>query len=288
MNELTAVKAVNEIDSSVTQQPHKTAPTVTSTPSDIEVKIAKELRAIDEMLMLQVPAGIFPVGQYAGEIALNMDANPPLEMYLDDFWIDQLEVSNAQYSRCIEAGVCQETPYEYDLAFKRPNYPAVAVSKGDAEAYCGWVDGRLPSEEEWRYAAGGAQGLIYPWGNEFAMGEANFCDKQCPYPFKNTNYDDGSVRTAPVGSYPNGASWVGAMDMSGNVWEWVKDWYPENYYEGSAFQFPSDAKTDGLAGSLGGSWLDDNYGLRISNRLVVVSNYRSTYIGFRCVSDVKP
>ena len=121
------------------------------------------------------------------------------------------------------------------------DHPVVLVSWTDADAYCSWAGGTLPSEAQWEYAARGPDNLLYPWGKLFAVAgsHANFCDQNCPLDWKEEGIDDGFAQTAPVGSYEDGASWVGALDLAGNVWEWVNDWYGESYYNTSSQDNPS-------------------------------------------------
>ena len=100
----------------------------------------------------------------------------------------------------------------------------MGVSWYEAEAYANWRGGRLPTEAEWEYAARGPNSLIYPWGNEFDGTKLNFCDTECTYDWRDASVDDGYEKTAPVGSYESGKSWVVAYDLAGNIWEWVADW----------------------------------------------------------------
>lgn len=159
----------------------------------------------DGMVMVYVPAGNFIMGD-------NSQVN------LGNFWIDQTEVTNGMYALCVQAGVCQppsdtssatRTSYYGNLQFA--NYPVIYVVWNDAQAYCNWAGRRLPTNEEWEKARLGTDGRIYPWGNEPPTCELtnSFCVGD----------------TAQVGSYPAGASPYGALDMSGNVWQWIADLY---------------------------------------------------------------
>ena len=203
-------------------------------------------RPSDGMVMVYVPGGEFQMGSSDAEVdaALEMcntyysdcerawfeNEQPVHTVELDDFWIDQTEVSNGQYQRCAEAGACappretgpntRSTTYS-DSAYD--DYPVVNVNWHQANAYCAWAGGRLPSEAEWEYAARGPEGRRFPWGDEYDGTRLNSCDVNCEYDWAETAFDDGYADTAPVGSYPGGASWCGALDLAGNVFELVAD-----------------------------------------------------------------
>ena len=157
---------------------------------------------------------------------------PVHEVTLDAFWIDRTEVTNEQYAACVADKACNP-PGAYALSpltnayYGDPeyaDYPVVRVNWYDAVAYAEWAGGRLPTEAEWEYVARGPESLVYPWGNEFDGERLNYCN-HC-----NGGVDDGYVGLAPVGMYPDGASWVGALDMLGNVAELVNDWYEVDSY----------------------------------------------------------
>jgi formylglycine-generating enzyme required for sulfatase activity len=187
--------------------------------------------------MVYVPAGEFWMGSTDADIDAVMaecsdcvresfsHEQPQHKVYVDAFWIDRTEVTNAQYRRCVADGAC--SPPSSVESNTRPsyygnpefdNYPVVNVTWYQAQAYARWAGGRLPTEAEWEYAARGPNRNIYPWGNRAPNRSL-------------LNYNWNMNDTAAVGSYPDGASWCGALDMAGNVWEWVSSSYRDYPYD---------------------------------------------------------
>lgn len=202
-------------------------------------------RSTDGSEMVYIPAGEFLMGtsRYRNE-------KPEHVVYLDAYWIDRYEVTNAQYRQCIEAGECSGDVEDYP----EDDYPAVYVTWYEAEAYCIWAGGRLPTEAEWEKAARGIKEQDYPWGDESPNCE-----------LANSAGCEGN--TMPVGSYPEGASPYGVMDMAGNVWEWVADWYKNDYYRRSPNSNPIGPVTGDCKVIRGGSWYSTGVGiLRVSFR----------------------
>ena len=197
--------------------------------------LSERVRTHDEMVQVYVPAGEFVMGSNDGE----EDERPARTVFVDSFWIDQTEVTTAQYQRCVAEKGCflpdqlsSATRSSYYLTDGYENYPVVFVNWHSANAYCTWVGGRLPSEEEWEKAARGTDGRTYPWGNS------------APDSTK-LNFDNQVGDTMPVGSYPTGKSPYGALNMSGNVWEWIGDPFSAQYmgHRGGAWDFgPSVAR----------------------------------------------
>jgi len=205
-------------------------------------------------------------------------------VYLDTFYIDKTEVTNTQYRACVEAGVCDapsDTAYYDDADYAQ--HPVVYVSWNDADAYCRWVGKRLPTAAEWEKAARGTDGWIYPWGNALDGSKLNFCDANCPYDWKDVSVDDGYTDTAPVGSYPAGASPYGVLDMAGNVWEWVTDWYGRNYYSRSPGRNPPGPDSGEERVVRGGSWSRDPASVRGTVRYRYLPDDTYNNVGFRCV-----
>ncbi len=259
-------------------------PTDTPLPAAGAVRISER----DGAEMVYVPAGEFIMGSEDGA-----DNEKPVHtVYLDAYWIDKYEVTNAQFKKCVDAGTCtapttcdwgEPTYQDADKA----GHPVVCVDWENARKYCEWAEKRLPTEAEWEKAARGTDGRTYPWGNEFDGSKVNFCDKNCEFDHKDVAYDDGYTRTAPVGSYPSGASPYNARDMAGNVWEWVVDWYDSGYYSEAA---ASQANPQGpVSGDYrvvrGGSWGGDVDGVRSARRGRYNPDNRVVSYGFRCAAS---
>ena len=214
------------------------------------------------------------------------EEQPQHEVTLDGFWIDRTEVTNEQYALCVQEGSCDASALADDSAYNDDTQPVVGVSWFDAEDYCTWAGGQLPTEAQWEYAARGNDGRLYPWGNEFDGQKVNFCDTNCTYnSWKDDNYNDGYAFTAPVGSYPAGDSWVGALDMAGNVWEWLADWYNRDYYDNSPDINPVGPESGDFKVLRGGSWADTAAVVRSAYRFSSgLPTSRVGPIGFRCAA----
>jgi formylglycine-generating enzyme required for sulfatase activity len=181
--------------------------------------------------LVLVPAGRFSMGSGRGDF----DEKPVHEVELTGFWIGRTEVTVAQWRQVLG-----------QIDFEPPNdqgddHPVVAVAWDRSQEFCGKLGLRLPTEAEWEYAAAGPEAHEYPWGNEWDASLAQWAECKGPL---------GTERTAPVGSYPAAASWCGALDMAGNVWEWCADWYNEDYYAHSPRLDPKGP--DGDSGATAG------------------------------------
>ena len=257
-------------------------------------------RLADGMAMVYVPAGEFLMGSDEQDIdhalqtcnetqgdceRIVLDAeHPQHSVYLDGYWIDRTEVTNAQYRQCVQTGVCGESWYSHDNDFNAPDQPVVGLDWHDARDYCQWAGARLPTEAEWEKAARGTGGQVYPWGDEFDCHKGNFDDEQQmdEYVVPGGPDCDGYERTSPVGSIPSGESPYGALDMAGNVWEWVADWYDAGYYSRSPGSNPQgpDSGEDRLA--RGGSWFQQSYIVRAAIRFSYPPDSGNIDVGFRC------
>lgn len=243
----------------------------------------------DGMTLVFVPAGEFTMGSENGD----SDERPVHQVFLDSYWIDQTEVTNAMYAKCVEDNQC--TPPSNEGSYTRSsyygnsqfdNYPVIYVSWNDAKTYCEWAGRRLPTEAEWENAARGTDGRIYPWGNTFDGTKLNFCDYKCALISSDWSFNDGYADTAPVGNYPQGSSIYGAFDMSGNVWEWVNDSYASDYYLNSPSFNPMGPTFERYKVARGGSWYEDDKDLvRSANRYPYYWLSTKINIGFRCAMN---
>jgi serine/threonine-protein kinase len=234
---------------------------------------------VDGMILVYVPAGPFLIGSKKGEEGAVFNEQPQRTVTLDAFWIDQTEVTNAMYALCVTAGACQpplkmgsstRVTYYNDAEFR--NFPAIFVSWEDANTYCQWAGRRLPTEAEWEKAARGTDGWIYPWGNQLPV-----CDL--------TNYNYCVGDTSRVGNYLNGASPYGALDMAGNVYEWVADWYSRDFYQKGPSDNPHGPASGERRVTRGGSWTYGWERVRTAYRDYPLPTAKEHYIGFRCVAS---
>ena len=250
--------------------------------------IAHEARDLLPSEEVFVPAGAFSMGcapDYNYELC-DADAQPIHTVYLEAFYIDRTEVTNAQYRACEEAGVCphpiadsSETRPDYYTNPRYDNYPMINVDWHRANIYCQWVGKRLPTEAEWEKAARGTDVRWFPWGNEEITCElANYKTGIWPH----EHYCVGD--TVAVGSYPANVSPYGALDMVGNVGEWVADLYESRYYHTSPYYAPTGPEqTDKNEHLLrGGSWADSWRAVTTYVRLDESETYKYLRIGFRC------
>jgi len=289
-----------------TDMPKPTGPTILPTdiatviPTMVETELtigSTRISEIDQMIQVYVPSGEFIMGSDDIEAIISTEGGraypeiPVNRVYLDGYWIDKYEVSNGQYALCVDEGVCKppylsssETRPKYYGNPEYSNYPVIWVNWDMARAYCEWTGRRLPTEAEWEKAARGTDGRKYPWGNEPLSGErANFCDVNCPRTIANPIYNDGYADTSPVGNYPAGASPYGAMDMSGNVWEWVGTLikpYPYDSKDGR-----EDLEASGERVWRGGPWSNGYWWMRSSVRYRSKPYYWNVNLGFRCASS---
>jgi formylglycine-generating enzyme required for sulfatase activity len=237
--------------------------------------------------MVPVPQGSFTMGSDLGQA----DERPVHAVYLDSFYIDKYEVTNRQYRQCVEANgrgcVAPKNAFYKDTSGAFEDYPVGSLKWGQAEAYCEWRGGQLPSEAQWEKAARGASERIYPWGDELPTCDTALygdCVKDA----------DGKASLRPVGSYPKDSSPYDVRDMAGSMIEWVWDWYGEIYYTTYA-DVPEPnplGPPNGINRVIrGGGWspngVEDLVRLRSANREKYDPTEGYVNIGFRCVLPVR-
>jgi formylglycine-generating enzyme required for sulfatase activity len=206
------------------------------------------------------------------------------------YWIDKTEVTNAAYQAFVDAGGYSTEAYWSEggwrwlrlqqrnllplrcITNRADDAPRVCITWWEAEAYATWRGGALPTEAQWEFAARGPESLVYPWGNEWDPAKANVLD---------------SEETMPVGSFPDGASWVGALDMAGNAMEWVADWLSDGY-ETASVTDPTGPEDGRIKVEKGGWWGSNAVVARAAYRhFEDHPAYQDHHIGFRVVSSAE-
>ena len=290
----TTPEATEEV--SVTEEPTDAPtstpfPTTVSTPADPLVVAEAGVRSnadwtplvseIDGVEMVLVPAGCFTMGttsedgdaafaaceELGGEDTCDRtwyeDEEPAHEVCFEEpFWIDRSEVTNAQFEEF--GGEAART-----TTFVGSDVPRETVTWFEARDYCQLRGGRLPTEAEWEYVARGPDGLQFPWGADFDSDNVAFLDT-------------ANLATVETGLYPAGASWVGALDMSGNVREWVSSIYGDYPYNATDGRENENNSTD-FRTTRGGSWRDTMTAVRSSYRLPLQPDSATNFVGMRCV-----
>jgi eukaryotic-like serine/threonine-protein kinase len=224
--------------------------------------------------MVLVPEGSFSMGSETHE-----DESPIHLVELSAYYIDQYEVTNVAYKRCVDASICappkQSNAVLYSAYYGNPefdDYPVVNVDWNMAKTYCEWRDARLPTEAEWEKAANGREGYIYPWGTDISCNRTNY--------FDGYKYCVGS--TTKVGTYESGKSPYSVYDMAGNVSEWVNDWYDPIYYQSSPSLNPLGPDSGERRVLRGGSFNNREHFLRIVGRNAYNPTDSYSDLGFRC------
>ncbi|MFQ5921840.1 MAG: bifunctional serine/threonine-protein kinase/formylglycine-generating enzyme family protein [Anaerolineales bacterium] len=248
-----------------------------------------KISPVDGMQMQFIPAGDFSMGANPADPDASANEKPQHDVFLDAYWIDQTEVTNRMYRLCMNAGAC--APPQRRTEFDNPDlsdHPIVWVIWRDAEQYCEWGGRRLPTEAEWEKAARGIGDRAFPWGSAAIAGHRlNFADRNLGEPWADQTVDDGHEYTAPVGSYPAGASPFDVLDMAGNVWEWVRDWYDPQYYLDSVSENPAGpgSSPTGSHPVRGGSFLGDARNVRATYRYGYSPETAAADLGFRCAMN---
>jgi formylglycine-generating enzyme required for sulfatase activity len=279
------------------------APPAASAQPSIDPAAGRERTDAHGVVQVWVPAGSFVIGtddtDPTGELAPPSWARfelaaerPQHEVALSTgFWIDKTEVSNEAFQRFVDAGGYQDQALWSDAGWTwlsgrratdlpvscvdaEPKHPRVCITWYEAQAYAVWRSGALPTEAQWEFAARGPSSSIFPWGDGWDASKTNLVDS------------DGLT---PVGSFPDGASWVGAVDMSGNAMEWVANWFSGSYYKQRVRDDPTGPDVGSKKVEKGGWWGSIPYVARSAYRhFEDPPDYQDHHIGVRIVTPGDP
>ena len=254
------------------QPPTPEPPTAVPSPTIVPVNLAgpatgSEMAWVDGSVLAFVPAGNFTMGS-------NLPDAPQHTVSLGNYWIYKTEVTNSMYAFCVSVGACAPPAQEVGApVYDNPvysNYPVVGVTWDMAANYCSWISGSLPTEAQWEKAARGSDGAQYPWG-----GADPSCDAG--------NFAGCVGALTDVTKYADGASPYGVLDMAGNVFEWVNDFYGENYYNNAPAENPTGPGSGELR-VIRSSGFEADFGqATLAVRHPAGNAYHSRDLGFRCV-----
>jgi len=255
-------------------QPTPTLAVVSIAPPKMEV--GEKYLYVDDSEIIPVPAGEFTMGNGAPDA-------PIRKVYLDDFWIHRFEVNNRQFALCVSLGICKSPDPKLDPyfdPFKNPGYrdathandPVVGVTWEQAETYCKMIKARLPTEAEWEKTARGPNGNMFPWGKANTS-----CDL--------ANIGRCNPSVTKVNGYPQGASFYGAFNMAGNVFEWTADWYSDSYYGAAPTANPGGPASGSSRSVRSASFTQDSYLAESARRFRFKPTEARNDLGFRCVIE---
>jgi len=211
------------------------------------------------------------------------DEQPAHRVYVHAFRIDRLEVSHADWRRCVRAGVCPPSRIAAsDDRLGRPDHPVAGVTWREASGYCRWVGGRLPTEAEWERAARGGSRRPFPWGHDFNTRIANYGAAS-----GEPDDTDGRFHAAPVDAFADAVSAHGLQNMAGNVWELTADHYDAKAYAARDVVDPRGPSAGERRVVRGGSWRSPAYALRAAQRGAVGEDESRPDVGVRCAYDAR-
>ena len=221
---------------------------------------------VDGSVLVAVPGGPFTMGHGGSD-------NPVHTVTLSDFWIYQAKVTNQQYALCVKAGKCKAPDLIDNIGYTdvmHANDPVTGVNWEQSSSYCSFVHGTLPTEAQWEKTARGPDGNLYPWGDH-----APTCDY--------LNFNNCVGKTTNVTTYPQGQSYYHALDMEGNAFEWVADWYSALYYKSGPPQDPLGPDTGQQRSIRSSSYKSNSDQTPASTRFFDLANNHKRDLGFRCV-----
>lgn len=272
----------NRPASTVTTPLRRELPVITPLMRSQEKEKYPNFQNVLGMDMFLVTSGTFSMG--SNSVDAQSNELPVTPVGISRYHMSRYPVTNGQYERFDPSHATKRA------AWADENHPVVYVTAVDAERFCEWlskVEGkryRLPTEAEWEYAARGLEGRAYPWGRDLDAGHfANFADASSTFAWRDPRINDGFVHTAPVGSFPKGASTFGIEELSGNVFEWCLDSFEP--YKGKEVMNPRAGRNPQKRVYRGGSWKSRAASLRASARHFNSQDYSSNDVGFRVVCE---